>query len=41
MVSQWMANGNLLEYMGKEPGANRLELVSLAHRQSDSALTGL
>jgi len=31
MVSQWMENGNLLEYMTKYPGANRLDLVGLAH----------
>ena len=41
MVSRWMPNGNLLGYIGKEPGANRLELVSLVHQQPDSALTGL
>jgi hypothetical protein len=36
-----MPNGNLLGYIGKEPGANRFELVSLVHQQPDSALTGL
>jgi hypothetical protein len=41
MVSQWMPNGEILEYVGKYPGANRLELVSLTHWQSGSALTGL
>jgi hypothetical protein len=41
MVSQWMPNGRILEYVGKHPGANRLELASLTHWQSGSALTGL
>jgi hypothetical protein len=27
MVSQWMPNGNILGYVKKYPGANRLELV--------------
>jgi serine/threonine protein kinase len=36
-----MPNGNLLGYIEKYPGANRLELVSLTHWQSTSALTGL
>jgi serine/threonine protein kinase len=26
-VSQWMENGNILEYVGKHPGADRLQLV--------------
>lgn len=41
MVSQWMANGSILAYVTKHPGANRLELVRPTHRQPDSALTGL
>jgi len=27
MVSKWMENGNLSQYVAKHPGANRLELV--------------
>ena len=32
MVSQWMANGNMLGYVEKYPGVDRLELVGLVHR---------
>ena len=39
MVSRWMPGGNLLEYMKKYPGADRLELVSPTHRQSDPPLS--
>ena len=31
MVSQWMANGNMMEYVIKYPGVNRLELVDPTH----------
>lgn len=31
MVSQWMANGNLLQYVKMHTGASRLELVSIAN----------
>ena len=31
MVSEWMENGDLLQYMRSYPGANRLELVGLVH----------
>ena len=40
LVSRWMANGSMMGYVAKYPGANRLELVGLPHCQSDFALTG-
>ena len=27
-VSEWMPNGDLMEYLGKNPGADRIGLVS-------------
>ena len=27
-VSEWMPNGDLMAYLGKNPGANRIALVS-------------
>ena len=41
MVSRWMPNGDILEYITKYPEVNRLELASLTHQQLDFALTGL
>ena len=29
-VSEWMPNGTLVDYLGKNPGANRIGLVSLS-----------
>ena len=29
-VSEWMPNGTLIEYLGKNPGANRVDLVSFS-----------
>jgi hypothetical protein len=40
MVSQWMPNDNMVKYLAKHPEVNRLDLVGLLYRQSDSALTG-
>ena len=28
MVSEWMDNGNIREYVGKHGGVNRIQLVS-------------
>jgi len=41
MVSQWMANGSVLDYVRRYTGVNRLELVRPTHRRSVSTLTGL
>ena len=27
MVSEWMPNGNVRDYVGKDPGTSRLQLV--------------
>jgi len=40
MVSQWMENGHMLQYVTKYPGADRLELVGLGHRRFGLPLTG-
>ena len=40
MVAQWMENGNILSYVTKYPGANRLELVRSERQPFDPALTG-
>ena len=29
-VSEWMPNGNLTQYLGKNPGANRVNLVGFS-----------
>ena len=39
MISQWMENGNILGYVRKHPGVNRLELVRPARQRSGPALT--
>ncbi|KAF9646872.1 kinase-like protein [Thelephora ganbajun] len=41
MVSEWMPNGNILEYITKHPAVDRLELVYLEHRRFDHTLTKL
>lgn len=28
LVSQWMENGNLIQYLEKNPGTNRMDMVS-------------
>ena len=39
IVSQWMVNGNMVGYVTKYPGVNRLELVDLTPQHFDPALT--
>ena len=39
MVSQWMPYGNMLGYVTKHPGANRLQLVRLTYSQLYLPLT--
>ena len=39
MISRWMENGNVLSYVRKYPGTNRLELVRSECQPSDPALT--
>ena len=40
MVSRWMDNGDLLNYLGKNPEVNRLDLVSPNNTSNfDSVLT--
>ena len=39
IVSQWMEHGNILGFITKYPGANRLELVRKTRWLSNSALT--
>ena len=41
VMSRWMANGHVMEYITKNRKANRLELVCLTHWRSDSELTTL
>ena len=46
MVSQWMENGDMLPYLEKFPGANRLDLVNSTRwrsglRLTDSQLIGI
>ena len=38
MVSDWMVNGNINEFVKAHPDANRLELVSLSFEASLSSL---
>ena len=39
MVSRWMENGNILNYVANYPGADRLELVRLMRQRSGFVLT--
>jgi len=39
MISDWMVNGNINEFVRAHPDANRLELVSSSFRASLSLLT--
>jgi len=38
MISDWMANGNISNFVKKNPGVNRLELVGLLFATSSSSL---
>ena len=38
MVSRWMPNGNINEFVKMHPGANRFELVSIPFRSPPSSL---
>ena len=40
MVSRWMENGNMKQYIKKYGGVNRLELVSLMRWKFDPPLNG-
>ena len=37
MVSEWMPNGNVRDYVGKNPGASRLQLVCQLEVALDSS----
>jgi len=41
MVSEWMENGNMLDYVRDKPNADRFGLVSLILLRSGLPLTGL
>ena len=34
MASEWMTNGNIIEFLKANPGANRFELVSFSFKNS-------
>jgi hypothetical protein len=38
MVSDWMVNGNIKDFVKKHPDANRLELVGFSFNVSPSSL---
>ena len=39
IVTPWMSHGNITEYLGKHPDANRLRLVSLNLSSAPDILT--
>ena len=39
LISEWMPNGNLTEYIGVRPDADRLGLVGVLHPISICSLT--
>ena len=41
LISEWMPRGDLTEYVGKHPEADRLSLVSVPPSALDAALTPL
>jgi hypothetical protein len=38
MISDWMVNGNIIEFVKAHPDANRLDLVSFSFKVSSSSL---